>query len=1144
MAWAMGMPRPVSWLLLAALPIVVYVAPMETGEAIVLGLGLASIVYSPRRLRALRRGARPFWFVYAGSVLLFVAAVARALHAEASGTTFPFPSPADAFALSGYLLVLGGLVSLARARRSFGGQGDVLDVVLLATALAGPFWVGVLDAYFRDASYSAMHRGLTGAYALIEVAFVAVVLRLAAGPGVRCRSYWYLAVTVTAVTVLDAAAILDSIGRGGGRLIMPLGGLVAASFIAAVSQPDMERLTERPPASDPSLTRSRMASLGLALAMIPTLLVVRMITSGDHGVGLVTVFVSILSVLVLARIVGLLRARDRIGALDVTLRAVGRDLIAASSVAECAGILAVAVREVVGRGSRFVAVLHTSDETSWIVDGARPSFEPTTTPVPSPEAPASLAEIRGLLGTVADEGALSTVVLGNHGSVGAIVVDPGRPLENAQQLALQTVGAHLAMALSAIELREIDYRRRSARRLAALVEQSADVALVLDGDRRIIFVSPNAERVLDRTADGLAGRELVGLVHPADRSAVHEVVRQAAHGGSTPRPVEVRIDRPRGDQRWFALTARDFRDDPEVGGVVVTARDITEERTAKLALERSERWFRGLVQHSSDAIAVLDGDGVFNYVSPAVESLLGRSPESLQGHSVFELLSDEEIDRLLDLRRELTKATGVDPRTVEVRLTRVDGTERVVEVTLTDRRDDPSINGIVLNIRDVTDRKRLEEDLRERMQRDALTGLHSRLAFVELAEAALRHRGPDRCGMLFIDVDDFKRVNDTLGHEAGDLILVQVADRLRRNLRLADGAARFSGDEFAVLLTDVYGDHDLEQVAQRVLDELSRPFDLAGEQIRLTVSIGIATDRDATNAADLLRAADVAMYRAKADGKARWSRYSPEMTARTARTFEISNALGAALERNELTTYFQPIVDLATGATIGAEALVRWIHPRKGVISPADFIPVAESNTMIIPLGRQVTRLAVEQAASWHRAGHRIYVSINLSPLQLRAEDEVERLLAIVDEAGLAREAVVFELTESALIDDRGVVEEGVVTLREAGTKVAIDDFGTGYSNLSYVRDFPVDVLKIDRSFVTRLAEDDTLVKTMLDLAGAIGARTVAEGIETNDQFLHLRRIGCPFGQGYFFARPRPGREVTEALDLERRDGSFAVHRR
>ncbi|RMH79384.1 MAG: EAL domain-containing protein [Actinomyces sp.] len=1145
MAQAMGVPRPLSWLLLATLPVVVYVAPTAVGDLLVFGLGLASVVLVPLRLRTLARGARPFWYAYAGSVLLFASAVVRAIHAAVDHAAFPFPSPADAFALTGYLLVLGGLLSLARARRSFGGQGDVLDVVLLAAALAGPFWVGILDTYFADPAYSLLHRGLTGAYAVTEVAFVAVILRLAAGPGVRCRSYWYLAITVVAVTVLDAVAILDTVGRPGGGLITPLGALVAASFIAAVAQDDLERLTERPPASDPSLTRTRMASLGLTLAMIPTLLVVRMLANHEGGLGFVVAFVALLSLLVLIRIVGLLRARDRIGALDITLREVGRELIAASNVDECARILARTLGEVIGPQSRFVAVLHASDEISWIVDGTRPPFEPASTAVSSCDAPGSLTEIRSLLGPVADEGALSSVVLGNHGSSGAIVVDPGRPLENAQQLALQTMGAQLAMALSAIELREIDFRRRSARRLAALVEQSADVALVLDEDQHVTFASPNAQRVLDRSDRDLVGRGVDDLFHPGDRDAVRDLVGEAARSGISPRLVEARIDLPHGGERWFALTARDFRHDPEVGGIVLTARDITEERTAKLALERSERWFRGLVQHSSDVIAVLDDDGVFNYVSPAVETLLARSPESLQGHSVFELLTDDQIDLLLDVRRELAHSRGVAPRTVEVRLRRADGAERVVEVTLTDRRPDPGIGGIVLNIRDVTDRKRLEEDLRHRMERDTLTALHSRHAFVEMAERALAHAGRTRCGMLFIDLDDFKRVNDTLGHEAGDLILVQVAERIREKLRLADGAARFSGDEFAILLTDVYGDGDMVVVAERVLEELARPFQVGGEEIRLTASIGIADDTDAATAADLLRAADVAMYRAKSEGKGRWARYSPEMTARTARTFEIANALGAALEKNELTAYFQPIVDLATGRTVGAEALVRWIHPRKGVISPVDFIPVAESNGMIVPLGRQITRLATEQAAAWRRSGHDVYVSINLSPVQLRTPGEVERLLDLVDETGLPREAVVFELTETALIDDRAVVESAVAALRRAGTRVAIDDFGTGYANLSYVQDFPADILKIDRAFVTRLGEgDDTLVRTMLDMARAIGARTVAEGVETNEEFRHLRRLGCPYGQGYFFARPRPGPEVTEALDRERAEGSFAAHRR
>jgi len=479
---------------------------------------------------------------------------------------------------------------------------------------------------------------------------------------------------------------------------------------------------------------------------------------------------------------------------------------------------------------------------------------------------------------------------------------------------------------------------------------------------------------------------------------------------------------------------------------------------------------------------------------------------------VLEILSEEQILRLENLRRELTH-NRVDSRIIEVELARRDGALRVVEVTLTDLRDDPSVAGMVLNIRDVTDRKQLEEDLRHQVLHDDLTGLGSRVQFSDQLTRALGEdrRSGGNVAVLFIDIDDFKNVNDSLGHVAGDQVLVEISARLRGRLRLHDRAARFGGDEFAVLLTDVYSDSDVTLVADRIVEELGQPISLMGQEVHLSVSVGIAIDEDGSQGPeDLLRAADVAMYQAKDAGKGRWEIFEAGMADKTMERFEISNALAAAIENEELMVYYQPIVELRNGHIAGLEALVRWSHPTRGMVSPASFIPIAERNGLILPLGRSVLRTATTQVAEWRDRGYDVYVSVNISAVQLASEGIVEEVLGIVDESGIDRSAVVLELTESALIADFSLVVDRINVLRSAGLRVAIDDFGTGYSTLTYASEFSADILKIDQSFVAKLEHDDqaSIVSTVLSLAKAMGAETVAEGIETPGQHESLVALG------------------------------------
>ncbi|HVQ95235.1 MAG TPA: EAL domain-containing protein, partial [Mycobacteriales bacterium] len=435
---------------------------------------------------------------------------------------------------------------------------------------------------------------------------------------------------------------------------------------------------------------------------------------------------------------------------------------------------------------------------------------------------------------------------------------------------------------------------------------------------------------------------------------------------------------------------------------------------------------------------------------------------------------------------------------------------------------------------DVTERLRLENQLRERAFHDPLTQLANRALFVDRLEHALGGplRGAHHVAVLFVDLDDFKLVNDSLGHQAGDQLLVLVARRLSASLRLGDTAARFGGDEFAVLLEDA-DEEQANEVADRILTELAGPFDLGESEIFVRASIGVAVaDSSIGDGHTLLRNADMAMYHAKAAGKGRHQTFRSSMHTVARRRLELHGDLRRAIERGELRVYYQPIIDLPTGRPASFEALVRWQHPTRGMLQPNDFIPLAEETGLIVPLGRWVLRAATRQARLWlGRFGLPFSMAVNVSVRQLLEDGFAEEVEAALHDSGLPASCLTLELTESVFMTDFGTTAALLARLKVIGVRLAIDDFGTGYSSLSYLERFPIDLIKIDRSFVAALLDPTrpaNLVHTILELARRLGVPAIAEGIERTSQFVELREQGCLLGQGFLFSRP------LEAADLER----------
>jgi diguanylate cyclase (GGDEF)-like protein/PAS domain S-box-containing protein len=566
---------------------------------------------------------------------------------------------------------------------------------------------------------------------------------------------------------------------------------------------------------------------------------------------------------------------------------------------------------------------------------------------------------------------------------------------------------------------------------------------------------------------------------------------------------------------------------------------MKEKEEAETSMRLSEERFRSLIQNSSDATLVMDGEGRCTYVSPGIHDLTGLEPDEFTDRLATDFVHPDDRDRVRDrLGQEFQALSG--STLVQFRMGRGDDHWRDVEAVVSNQLDRPSVAGYVANIRDITERKEFEAILAHRALHDPLTGLANRQLILDRAEQMLSRvqRTFEPVAAYFIDLDNFKDANDSLGHDAGDKLLQAVAARLTAMLRSSDTVGRLGGDEFVVLVDGVSSDSGPEMMAERIREALREPFRVEGYDslpISVTASIGIATGhRD--SAQELLRDADIALYRAKAAGRNGFAVFEPAMQSAVIDRLELRTDLDSALARGQFFLLYQPIVDLDGLRIRGVEALIRWRHPQRGVIPPDDFIPLLEESGQIIEVGRWVLDQACAQATGWHRRGHPITVSANVSMRQL----ESDRLVGDVEEAlvrsQLEASWLTLEITESTLMRDARVTVSRLRQLKEVGVNIAIDDFGTGYSSLAYLRQFPVDVLKIDRSFVSDMTESsdaNALIHTLVELGRTLGLVTLAEGIELGSQLDGLRRERCDTGQGYLFSRPVPAEAIDALLDGE-----------
>jgi diguanylate cyclase (GGDEF)-like protein/PAS domain S-box-containing protein len=946
----------------------------------------------------------PWWLLAVGVTVFAAGDTTYNVLTTILGERNPFPSLADVFYLAVYPFAAAGLVLLIRHRTGGRDRGSLLDALSLTSALALLSWIFLISPYVNDQQLDWLERATSIAYPLGDVLILATSTRLAiTSGGNRAAAMLGIgAVGLLGSDVVYGLGQLDGTWQIGSWY--DLGWVVFyIAWGAAALHPSMATVAvpHQQPADGMSIRRIVLL-MTVSLVAPGVLLADALNGTVEYG-PMIAVSSIVLFLLVLARLAGVVARHREAIERERTLRAAGADLVSAAGPEDVARAVRAAVAQLVPPGAPHGAVL---------LADAGPGPE-----IRLPTAASRLCRFEDL------DPVLAAEVPGFTTALLCPLVLADRP----------TAGPSMGL-------------------------------LVVAADEAVLITL---------------------------RGAVEVLASQAA----------LAVER------------------------VTLSREVIR--------RDSEAYFRTLVQNAHDVILIVDDAGRIGYASPSAQTVLG--PGCVLGTSVADLL---DRDDRAGAQRALLAARGGTGATVRgYGITRTDGRRIDVEVASRDLRDDPTIQGVVLTLRDVTEERRLQQELTHRAFHDPLTGLANRVLFGERVEQALATTARDggMAGLLLVDLDDFKLVNDTMGHGTGDDLLIAVADQLTGALRPGDTAARLGGDEFAVLVEGVSAAAEVEEIASRVVDALCVPLDVAGG-LTTSVSIGVATTCEATAPADMLRQADLALYDAKGAGKGRWRRYQQGLHLAAVDRLQVRAELERALVDGAFELRYQPVVELDCGRMVGVEALVRWRHPRRGLVPPGDFIPFAEESGLVVPLGAWVLDRALADHREWYRdrgTGTSITVSVNVSACQVRSPGFVDGLAAALARWEVPPESLVLEITETSLLADDAQVSADLAALRELGVGIAIDDFGTGYSSLDYIRLHTVDVLKIDRSFIggmERSGRQAALVGSIVHLAQALGLEIVAEGVETTAQRDALQRAGCQLGQGHLYSVAVTAEEITARL--------------
>jgi diguanylate cyclase (GGDEF)-like protein/PAS domain S-box-containing protein len=693
---------------------------------------------------------------------------------------------------------------------------------------------------------------------------------------------------------------------------------------------------------------------------------------------------------------------------------------------------------------------------------------------------------------------------------------------------------------------EADQAIRSAEeRFRTLVEQLPAMTYTTAPDDlgKLLYVSPQIEEMMGYTPeDWLAGPHFwLSVVHPDDQEMV---LREDEHSmaGRDEFSMEYRQRHRSGEYRWLRDSARLIRDEdgnPKYWQGI--SLDVTAEKRAERALRESEQRFRSLFDHHPDAVFSIDSSGRVLSANPAFRTLAGKDPAVLPDLRFVDLVVPDDQDRVTDRFAQTHRGEAQE---FHAGIFDDRGDRLELSITTIPIIVDEEIVGVHVVAQDVTLHQELENQLAHQAFHDSLTGLPNRSLFqsrlaLRLTEA---RRNNDQFAVLFFDLDDFKVVNDSLGHSAGDQLLIHVAERVKTCIRADDMLARIGGDEFTLLLNTVPDEHEAIRIAERIAFALEEPFDLDGHEVFATTSIGIAIgNNNSSHADDILRNADMAMYEAKHAGKDRYALFEPTMNSRAWLRLTLESEMRRGLVNNDFRLLYQPIIDLTTGELVKVEALVRWQHPDRGLLTPSDFISVAEQSALILPLGRWIMREATRQISEWNAQlppSKQVHLSLNLSARQYQHPRLIEQMTNTLEEQAVDPSLITLEITESVAMDQSSSTIQTLLNLKELGVQLALDDFGTGFSALSYLRRFPIDIIKIDRSFVSGLdidPEDTSIIEAIMAAALTMNMHVTAEGIETAEQLERLRDLGCHTGQGYFISHPLDPDDMLNTLQADAR---------
>ena len=1124
--------------------------PVELGGLISVAFGIYTITLCARQaFRLPRLLLRPTALIITAGALFLVGGVVRSITGEITGEAYPVPSWGDPFNGVAYFLFLLAIISIVRRRNPRLKIDPILDAAVGTIAAGVLQWTLILIPQLRSNELEVAAKATNTIFGVLALAMVAAaVLALVAGsrPSASNR---LLAAGLVVTFAMDALATTASVRDVPLELLDYLSWVILVLGGSGLLHPTVCQLLDRPTdlRSDRQLSRRRISVLALALLTAPVLMLGTALANDMGGWSLLPPLAALaLTPLVVTRLGRLVRQNEELATLESSLRGVGELLVSAESTSDVEQIITSGAEQVLAdafRGAGLVVAPQREDsgqragDLSPLLHGALARLSSSSHPV--------TGELIDLPSTDPSEHWIAGPIVVQRELHGILALVTNRPLRDEERNAVTTLCRESAIAFRAVEHTEQQVRQRSEDRFAALVDNSSDIVAVLGDDQRFTYVSPVVDRLLGYSPEEFLQAQVMELVHPEDRRTAVRMLEDIRFG--LREASEVRLRNAEDEYHWFEMVGVDLTSDPNIGGIVLNAREVTDRKQAEEQLVLSEARFKALVQNSTDLVLVLDGQRRVRYASPSVAEMLDVKMERVLGRPVHDIFTDSDVDWNAVLGGGQVGGSPGAPQLIEFTFRNGGDAWRTIETTITDLRAEPAVNGFVLNARDITERKNMEQRLRYQATHDELTGLANRVHVLDdLAGMLGRNSGATTVAAILIGIDNFKEINDSLGHAAGDQILIDVAGRITSMLGFGDIAARVGGDEYVVVLERAHGENHVTDLAEQILTAIGTPHVVDGHELSITASAGIVFDHDRTHTAEiLLRNADIAMYRAKTQGTRQMVVFEPHMHTDSFDRLQLRADLVRAIEGEQFVAHYQPVVDIASRKIVGAEALIRWQHPERGLLGPNLFIPLAEETGLIGALGEWILERACRDLVAWREAfGEPLMdftMSVNLSVQQLHDERIVTTVSDILERTSLPAKSLVLEVTESTLITDTERIRATMSELRALGTRLAVDDFGTGYSSLGYIQQFEFDVLKIDKSFVDALEAHTNrrIVTAVLELARQLEVRTIAEGIESELQADILRDLGCTYGQGYLYSRPVAAASFSELLvsDRSRRAG-------